>query len=513
MIIKIAVVFGSLLALLALPFAFRPAGVADPANAARLVVVTPHNEQIRYEFGRAFSVWHEREHGVPVVIDWRVPGGTSEIRRLLEAQYTRAIRTGHIVEGQPAPVGLMPYDLLFGGGAYDHGLIKRGVSVVMDQGGEGVRSVSRPMSVRIAFDEATLYEWFGENRIGVGALYDPDGYWFGSALTAFGIVYSREALDRLGLPEPASWEALTDPRYTGWLAMTDPRQSGSVTTSYDSILNSYGWDKGWRILRGMAANARSFVDSSQKAPIEVSANNAAAGPSIGFYGRYQSQSLLRPGQEAHESPVGYIDPPGMVFIDSDPISILDGGPNPEIARRFLEFTLTEEGQALWQYRRVDADAPVDAWGPRRFELRRMPIRRVMYEDHHARRFVDTLDPFNVVSDHPSRGWRGMIEILMGTFAIDIHADMRRAWIAMHEAHARGEDPALLARMDELFYAMPVHVFPDGREVLLTEDTYDDVRADWRTPGRAPELRIAYTNFFRANYREVARLARTGALRE
>ena len=506
MLLKALAILGALAGLLALPFAFRPASVADPANAAGLVVLTPHNEQIRYEFGHAFSAWHERTHGVPVVIDWRVPGGTSEIRRILESQYTRAIRTGHIVESEPAPVGLMPYDLLFGGGAYDHGLIKRGVTVVMNDGDEP-RVVSRPMSARIVFDEGTLYEWFGENRIGVGEIYDPDGYWFGSALTAFGIVYSREVLERLGLPEPTSWESLTDHRYAGWLAMTDPRQSGSVTTAYDSVLNTYGWDKGWRVLRAMAANARSFVDSSQKAPIEVSANNAAAGPCIGFYGRYQAQSLLRPGQDAHESPVGYIDPPGMVFIDSDPISILDGGPNPEIARRFLEFTLSDEGQALWQHRRVAEDAPPGTLGPRRFELRRMPARRSMYEEHHAQHFVDRLDPFNVVSEHPSRGWRGMIEAMMGAFAIDIHRDMRAAWDAMHDARGRGADEALLARMDELFHAMPVHPFPDGRRVVLSEATFNEIRADWRAPDRAPELRIAYTEFFRNNYREIVRLAR------
>ena len=75
----------------------------------------------------------------------------------------------------------------------------------------------------------------------------------------------------------------------------------------------------WRVLRAMCANAHSFGDSSQKAPIEVSMGEAAAGLSIGFYGRYQSQSVAPPGAPPEASRVGFIDPPGMTYIDSDPI--------------------------------------------------------------------------------------------------------------------------------------------------------------------------------------------------
>jgi ABC-type Fe3+ transport system substrate-binding protein len=40
---------------------------------------------------------------------------------------------------------------------------------------------------------------------------------------------------------------------------------------------------------------------------------------------------------------------GRTYVDADPISVLRGGPNPDLARRFIEFTLTEEAQALWQF--------------------------------------------------------------------------------------------------------------------------------------------------------------------
>ncbi|HBS27901.1 MAG TPA: hypothetical protein DEB06_00270, partial [Phycisphaerales bacterium] len=107
--------------LIGLPFAARPAREGSAPGARRLVIITPHNEQIRFEFGRAFSEWHAEQFGEPVFVDWRAPGGTSEIRRILEAQYTDAVRRGRLTpEGTLAPgAEPMPYDLFFGGGTFE----------------------------------------------------------------------------------------------------------------------------------------------------------------------------------------------------------------------------------------------------------------------------------------------------------------------------------------------------------------------------------------------------------
>lgn len=491
----------ALIALLALPRAFRPEVAQIPPGAERLVVITPHNAQIRFEFGAEFSQWHEARYGAPVYVDWRAPGGTSEIRRLLVSQFTSAARKGLIAPDGSAAPGVMSYDIFFGGGAYEFDVIKQGVRVELP-GGEAAQF---PMSVPAPFEQTQLDQWYGENVIGAGRLYDPDRHWLGAALTGFGIVYNRDSLRDLGLPEPDSWEDLTDHRYDSWLALTDPRHSGSVTTTYDAILNNLGWEDGWRTLRALTANARYFADSSLKAPIDVAYGEAAAGMSMGFYGRFQAQAMLEEGQHVSESRVGYVDPRGSTFIDADPIAILRAGPNPVIAARFVEFVLSDEGQALWQLPALGDDKPAGALGPRRHELRRLPVKRSFYERHRSS-FVDPdIDPFAAASPTPSKGWRSMIAPLMSAFSIDVHRRQVDAWRAIHRARLAGADDDLLARLDELFYAMPSHELPDGRIVLIAPDTYGEVRNDWRDHDRAALLRIAYTRFFRENYDEVVRL--------
>ena len=76
------------IALLAIPLALREPAEALTASARPLIIVTPHNEAIRAEFSRAFRAYAQRELGHDVAIDWRTPGGMSDIGKLINEHYT-----------------------------------------------------------------------------------------------------------------------------------------------------------------------------------------------------------------------------------------------------------------------------------------------------------------------------------------------------------------------------------------------------------------------------------------
>lgn len=542
--------------ILGVPWMLRPPAeerVALPPEQV-LVVVTPHVPQIQREFSAAFDRWHRRVHGTGAHIDWRQPGGTSDIIKVLRAHYEASARAGafdftNAADPMGAP-GATSYDVMLGGGSYEHAKLRQGIPLRVDG-----REVTLPMADRAGFPQERLDEWYGENRIGSGRLYDPEQYWLGTALSGFGIVYNKELYADLGLPLPETFDDLGRVELAGWLALSDPRQSGSVTTTIEAILNAEvtnsarreGWlaaldaslaeakrlakaqpegsttwfnvlgdehkplaeasfARAWALLRRMSGNARYFANSSPKPPIDVSQGEAAAGLAIDFYGRSQAQAILRAGEAPGSGRVGYVDAKGAASIDADPVTILRGGPNPALARRFVEFCLSDEGQALWQY-------PVtggEGLGPRWYALRRMPVRRDMYDPNgpHFRHFIDQVNPFALAADSRAVGWRPAIGPMMGAFGIDSAHECREAWGALIRSE---RDPSFprerLEEMRALFYAFPETTMPDGRRLAFTPGNFGAIAKAWGNRGVLARCEIDYTAFFRGNYARVVELSR------
>ncbi len=496
--------------LLVAPFLFRPDHPPPPPGARQLIIVSPHNEQIRHEFAQAFDTWHRAQYGEPVAVIFSSPGGTSEIRKMLFAQYKAAIEQGREPGGSA--------DLVFGGGSYEHDALRRGVQVVVD----GERR-DEPVTAPVAFEPEWLDQTYGTNDIGGIKLYDPEGYWFGTALSGFGIVFNRDELAAQNVEPPTTWSDLGDPRLVGRVALVNPGQSGSIKTTFEAILHREGWDRGWKILRRAAANARYFSGSSLKPPTDVSSGDATLGISIDFYGRYQAQAIrMATGRDR----LGYVVPKGVSTIDPDPVSMLRGAPDPELARRFIEFTLTDIAQSLWQFR---VDDPVDdELGPERFELRRLPIIRDFYQAY-PERLIDQVNPFETATalENPERAVRSFIAVVFAAMAMENHHQLRAAWerIIAHPAYPAGRelvdakmvtDPELRAWLTA-FDAMPTVPGPDDVRYELTSTTHlSRIKSGWfgkewadsgiwpKEASPADAMRRQCAAFFRGQYESIVR---------
>jgi len=88
--LKQACIILALVATVALPFTLRPEQRALGKADDTVVIITPHNEATRFEFGRGFQAWYRERTGRTVSVDWRVVGGTSEIARVIEGAYNAA---------------------------------------------------------------------------------------------------------------------------------------------------------------------------------------------------------------------------------------------------------------------------------------------------------------------------------------------------------------------------------------------------------------------------------------
>ncbi|MFC5456945.1 ABC transporter substrate-binding protein [Prosthecobacter fluviatilis] len=467
-------VFLLMLATLAGPFLLKPTQSTAPARYdRRLVIITPHHDRIREEFGHAFAAHWKQTTGQTVFLDWRVPGGTSEIAMLIKSEALAAFQllwetklhqpwspavaqaclNPKAAPDDPARKAYLAstvgtgIDLFFGGGAYDFEQQARmGTLVAGDGEKTGLSALAKQHPAW--FSDAGIPE-----KLSGEPFRDPQHRWCGACLSSSGIVFNRDVLRRLGIAEdPATWADLADPSYYGQIALSDPGKSGSVTKALEMIIQqemqkaharllalpkskltpeqieaqavAEGWNEGLRLILRISANARYFTDFSTKIPLEVAKGDAAAGMCIDFYGRSAEEDVRRADGTSR---VGFIAPLGGTSVSVDPIGLLRGAPDAELATAFMEFVLGDAGQKLWSYRVGEPG------GPREHALRRLPVRHDLYTPENIARMSDGKEaPFEkaqAFTYHPERtaALFNTIRFLVRVICVDSHAELHAAW--------------------------------------------------------------------------------------
>ncbi len=358
-----------------------------------LEIITPHNEDIQGEFERAFV----RQIGRPLKVRW-IKKGTGQIIQQLDAQE----------RGKKG--ASFDLDVFFGGGVPDHELAA----------GKGyLEAPNLPAEIVAAIPP----------QIAGVVNYSDKRLWYGSALSAFGVLINVKALGAQNLPPIQTWADLADPKYYGWLVVADPRKSSSVRVSYELILQQYGWEKGWPMLMQIGANSRLVVDSSSAIPNEVGGGNAIAGPCIDFYGYARVA-------ESNDGSLIYMNPQGGSAITPDPISLLRKAPHRELAEKFIAFVLSEAGQKLWA---LPVGAP---GGPTEHALHRMPIRRDVCDQLEGKMTVRNpykeaeAGTFRKVDGELQAARNVVLSELFGAAIVDQHDDARSAWKAMIDGGMR-----------------------------------------------------------------------------
>ena len=170
-------------------------------------------------------------------------------------------------------------------------------------------------------------------------------YGYSQPLQAFIVNTNLLPLDEA----PASWSDLADPKYEGMIIMANPSLSGSAYAQLAQMLQLYDWD----LVEDVVANT-TFVSSSQL----VFENVARGEIEIGITGEANIAMLIEEGW-----PVAAVYPSEGTGLRFDAMGIIEGGPNPEAARTFMDWATGIENHEIAAefYRRsVRADAPAPA---------------------------------------------------------------------------------------------------------------------------------------------------------
>ncbi|HRK24261.1 MAG TPA: extracellular solute-binding protein [Beijerinckiaceae bacterium] len=275
-------------------------------------------------------------------------------------------------------------------------------------------------------------------KIGQFPIHDPAGFYSGFAASGYGIMWNTRYVAAQKLPEPKEWQDLATAPYFDHISMAAPSRSGTTHLTLEAILQTAGWDKGWGIIKAFSGNLRSITERSFGVPDAVNSGQVGYGIVIDFFA-FSAQGA--------GFPVKFVYPSLSTIVPAN-IGVVKNAPNAAAAKAFVDFILSEPGQAI-------------LFDPK---IRRLPVRTASYAK--APEGLPNPFEFKWVADakfdvEKSEKRFAVVDALYDQLVTFQHDALKAATKAIHEADAaiakkpNAEAAKLVAEARALIAAMPV----------------------------------------------------------
>ncbi len=187
------------------------------------------------------------------------------------------------------------------------------------------------LTMEVMKAENRLLRWADAPRSGVPAAHvDPEGYYWGTKLITTGILRNARAPMAI-----TSWNDLADARARNLVTMPSPAVSGAALVHLYAIVQNPAL--GWAYVERLARNGLSVRGGNGQVMQAVAGGERAYGMIIDY---------LPIREAAKGAPVQFVFPAEGVSAITEPVAILAGTPNETVAKAFVAFLLSREGQEL-----------------------------------------------------------------------------------------------------------------------------------------------------------------------
>jgi len=248
-------------------------------------------------------------------------------------------------------------------------------------------------------------------KIGGFPIHDPDGHFFGFAVSGYGLMWNTRYMAAHKLAPPREWTDLVKPEYHGHLVISAPSRSGTTHLTVEVILQAYGWEKGWELLLASGGGMGTITERSFGVPEAVISGQYGVGVVIDFFGL----SAIASGH-----PVEFAYPSQTSVVPAS-VGVVKAAPNLDNARAFVDYLLSEEGQML-------------LFSP---EIGRLPVMPDLYvkgPKNYPNPFAMKLGGVSFDSKLSSAR-RNVVNALYDQVITFRHAELKAAWGAIHVGEA------------------------------------------------------------------------------
>lgn len=191
----------------------------------------------------------------------------------------------------------------------------------------------------LAAEEDLFYSYSSPYKDQIPYEYmDNQDRWWGIYIGSVGFAVNNEKLDKLGLKPPKSWRDLTAPEYKNLITIPNPVSSGTGYTILSTILQNFSEEEAKTMLKEINQNIKEYTNSGAMASKLTALGHSAIGISFS----HDIQKMQREGYG-----LDLIIPSEGTGYEIGGMAILKDCRNPDKAKIFVDFMLSEKGQNLY----------------------------------------------------------------------------------------------------------------------------------------------------------------------
>lgn len=163
-----------------------------------------------------------------------------------------------------------------------------------------------------------------------------EGRAIGVHVGLLGFIYNTEIISEKGLEAPACWRDLAKPEYKGEIQVANPNSSGTAYTELATLVQLFGEDEAFKMLAEIGANVNQYTKSGS-APVKATARGETT---IGIGFMHDMIKLKKEG-----FPVEMVAPCEGTGYELGAVSVVEGTPNLEAAKKWVEYVTSAQGQS------------------------------------------------------------------------------------------------------------------------------------------------------------------------
>lgn len=187
------------------------------------------------------------------------------------------------------------------------------------------------------YDQLAPYAAEGVDSLGE-QFRDEGERWFAPVGYMGAFCVNLPRLEQLGAPMPTSWADLTNPAYEGEVVMPDPGSSGTGYLQIAAILQGMGEEAGWALIQEIDTNMAQYTTSGSRPCRMAQTGEYAIGASL-------SLTAIQGIDEGY--PIEMVIPSDYAGFELEANGLMAGARNPDDAKRFLDWTLSEGAAAVY----------------------------------------------------------------------------------------------------------------------------------------------------------------------